>query len=279
MAEIGKINKLTIKRIRDYGAHLDGGELGDILMSYRHLPKKCEPGDEIEVFLYQDKENHLRATSHRPYVTVGQFAKLKVVAKSSAGDFLEWGMQKDLLVPKSEQKDRMESGKSYIVHVFLDEKSKRITASSRIDKFLDHSPPTYDEGEEVDIFVCEQTAMGYKVIVNNAHWGMVYKNEVFEKLLTGQQRKGYIKKVREDGKIDLSLQQSGYQVVGDISDTILKTIKDFGGRIAVTDKSAPEDIYALFGVSKKVFKKAIGALYKKRRIKIDPKGISIIKKK
>ena len=173
------------------------------------------------------------------------------------------------------QADRMDEGRSYVVYVFLDEKTKRITASSKLDKFLGKEPPEYEEGEEVDLFICEKTDMGFKVVVNNAHWGMVYKNEVFQKLLTGQQRKGYIKKVREDGKIDLSLQQSGYQVVGDITETILQTIKKFGGHIAVTDKSPPEDIYTLFGVSKKVFKKAIGALYKKRLITIDNKGIRI----
>lgn len=279
MAEIGKVNKLQIKRIRDYGAHLDGGELGDILISYKHLPKKARPGDDIEVFIYQDKANHLRATVQKPFVTVGRFARLRVVAKSSAGAFMDWGMQKDLLVPKSEQTERMDKNKAYIVYVFLDEKTNRITASSKLDKFLNNTPPDYKEAEEVDLLICEKTDMGYKAIVNNTHWGVVYKNEVFKKLLVGQELKGYIKKIRADGKIDLSLQQSGYQAVGDISAKILKTIRDFGGRIPLTDKSPPEDIYSLFGVSKKVFKKAIGALYKKRLIKIDPKGITLIQRK
>jgi hypothetical protein len=173
----------------------------------------------------------------------------------------------------------MEEGKSYIVFVFLDEKSNRITASSKLDKFLSRQPPDYGEGEEVDLIIYDKTDLGYKAVVNNAHLGMVYKNEVFQKLYIGQQLKGYIKKIREDLKIDLSLQQSGYEKVDDISRTILQTIKKHGGRIAVTDKSPPADIYSLFGVSKKVFKKAIGALYKKRRITMDSKGIKIVKGK
>jgi len=279
MAKIGRINTLTVKRIRDYGTHLDGGDSGDILLPKRYVPEKCQPGDEVEVFVYVNKEDRLRATTQKPYATVGQFAKLRVAANTSSGSFLDWGLQKDLLVPKKEQHGRMEKDKSYIVYVFLDEKTNRITASAKLDKFLSPEPPDYNEGEEVDLIIYDQTDMGYKAVVNNSHGGMVYKNEVFQKLHLGQQLKGYIKKIREDGKIDLSLQQSGYKRVDDISRSILKTIKDHGGRIAVTDKSAPEDIYSLFGVSKKVFKQAIGALYKKRRITMDTKGIKLVKNK
>jgi len=278
MAQIGRINKLTIKSKRDNGAYLDGGESGDILLAKKYVPKKCRSGDEVEVFVYADRENRLRATTKKPYATVGQFAKLRVVANSSSGAYLDWGLKKDLLVPKREQHARMEEGKSYVVFVFLDEKTNRIAASSKLDKFLSLQPPNYDEGEEVDLIIYDKTDLGYKVFVNNAHGGMVYKNEVFQKLLIGQQLKGYIKKIREDLKIDLSLQQPGYQGVDDISQTILNTIKDHGGRLAVTDKSPPEDIYSLFGVSKKTFKKAIGALYKKRLITIDTNGIRLARR-
>ena len=278
MVEIGRINKLTIKRKLDYGAHLDGGESGDILLPKKYVPKKCQSGDEVEVFVYVDREERLRATTQKPYVTVGQFAKLRVVANSSSGAYLDWGLQKDLLVPKREQHAKMEEGKSYVVFVFLDKKTNHITASSKLDKFLDLQSPNYDEGEEVDLFICYKTDLGYKAVVNNSHWGMVYKNEVFQKLHIGQQLKGYIKIIREDLKIDISLQQSGYQKVDNISQSILKTIKDLGGSIAVTDKSPPEDIYSLFGVSKKTFKKAIGALYKKRLITIDTNGIKLAQK-
>ncbi len=277
MAQIGKINKLTITRMRDYGAHLDGGESGDILLPKKYVPEKCQTGDEIEVFVYADGPGRLRATTQKPYATVGQFAKLQVVANSTSGAFMDWGLQKDLLVPKREQHTRMEEGKSYVVFVFLDEKTNRITASAKLDKFLDLQPPKYDEGEEVDLIIYDKTDMGYKAIVNKSHGGMIYKNEVFQKLHIGQELKGYIKKIREDHKIDLSLQQSGYQKIDDISRSILKTLKEHGGRIAVTDKSPPEDIYSLFGVSKKTFKKAIGALYKKKRIILDANGIKLVR--
>ena len=278
MLEIGRVNKLIIKRKRDYGAMLDGGESGDILLPKKDVPKKCRQGDEVEVFVYVDKEEHLRATTQKPYATVGQFAKLRVVANSPSGAFLDWGLQKDLLVPKREQHSKMNEGKSYVVFVFLDKKTKRITASSKLNKFLSLQAPNYDEGEEVDLFICDRTDLGYKVLVNNSHWGMVYENEVFQKLHIGQRLKGYIKTIREDLKIDISLQQSGYQRVGNISQRILKTIKDRGGSIAVTDKSPPATIYSLFGVSKKTFKKAIGALYKRRLITIDTKSIKLAQK-
>jgi predicted RNA-binding protein (virulence factor B family) len=278
MAEIGRINKLTIKRKLDYGALLDGGEAGDILLPKKYVPENCQPGDEVEVFVYADREEHLRATIKKPYATVGQFAKLRVLANSSSGAYLDWGLQKDLLVPKREQNARMEEGKSYVVFVFLNKKTGRITASSKLDRFLGLQSPKYEVGEEVDLFICEKTDLGYKVVVNNSHWGMVYKNEVFQKLHVGQQLKGYIKLIREDLKIDISLQQPGYQGVDNIARNILKTIKEQGGSIAVTDKNPPEDIYALLGISKKSFKKAIGALYKKRLITIGASGIRLTRK-
>ncbi|MEN8143150.1 MAG: S1-like domain-containing RNA-binding protein, partial [Thermodesulfobacteriota bacterium] len=269
MARIGRINILTVKRTRDYGAQLDGGESGDILLPIKSVPGNCQPGDEVEVFVYLDREKRLRATTRIPKVTVGQFAYLQVVANSSAGAYLDWGMPKDLLVPKGEQQTRMEEGRSYVVYVFLDEQTNSVAASSRLDDFLDLEPPNYNEGEGVDLLICDKTDLGYKAVVNNSHWGVLYKNEVFQELHIGRQLKGYIKKVREDLKIDLSLQQPGYQGSGDISQAILEKIKEHGGRIGVTDKSLPAEIYALFGVSKKVFKKAIGGLYKRRLISID----------
>jgi len=275
MAEIGRVNKLTVKRVREYGAHLDGGESGDILLLFKSVPEKCRAGDELEVFVYVDKEGRLRATTQIPKATAGQFARLPVVASSAAGAYLDWGMQKDLFVPKSEQLARMVTGKSYVVFITLEGETNRITASSKLDQFLSRQPPDYAEGEEVDLIIYEQTDLGYKAVVNLAHGGMVYKNEVFKKLEIGQELKGYIKKIRDDHKIDLSLQQAGYQAVDDISKSILNTIKEHGGMVAVNDKSPPEEIYAMFGVSKKVFKKAIGALYKKRVITIDPKGIKL----
>ena len=275
MAEIGRINKLAIKETRDYGALLDGGDAGDILLPKKYVPEKTRPGDTVEVFVYADREGRLRATTRKPYATVGRFARLRVVANASSGAYLDWGVQKDLLVPRNEQRTRMTEGKSYVVFVFLDSKTKRIAASSKLDKFIGLVPPDYEPGEAVDLFICDETDLGYKVIINHSHWGMVYKNEVFRSIYPGQSLKGYIKSIREDLKIDVSLQPSGYEKVDHISRNILKILKDRGGRISLTDKSPPEDIYALFGISKKTFKKAIGTLYKKRLIAMDGKGIKL----
>jgi predicted RNA-binding protein (virulence factor B family) len=277
MAEIGKVSKLTIKKIRDYGAHLDGGGIGEIILPKRYVPAKSRAGDAVEVFVYVNKEGRLRASNKKPYATVGQLAKLRVVANTPSGSFLDWGLQKDLLVPKKEQHSRMEEGESYLVFVFLDEKTRRITASAKLEKFLGLQPPEFCAGEEVDLILYDKIDMGYKAVVNSSHFGMIYKNEVFQKLHVGQQLKGYIKKIREDGKIDLSLQQHGYQKVDAVSRSILKTIKKHGNMIAVTDKTPPEEIYSLFGVSKKTFKKAIGALYKKKLITMDASGIKLVK--
>jgi uncharacterized protein len=278
MVKIGSINRLIIKRKREYGAHLDGGESGDILLPKKYVPEKCKPGDDIEVFVYVDREERLRATTQKPYVTVGHFARLRVVSDTSWGAYLDWGLQKDLFVPIREQQAKMEQGKSYVVFVFLDKKTNRITASSRLDKFLDLQPPDYIEGEKVDLFIYDKTDLGYKTIVNNSNQGLIYKNEVFQELHIGQQLKGYIKTIREDLKIDISLQRSGYEKIDNIARGILEKIKDLGGSIEVTDKSPPKDIYSLFGVSKKTYKKAIGALYKKRLITISNKGIKLAKK-
>ncbi|MBU0676118.1 MAG: GntR family transcriptional regulator [Proteobacteria bacterium] len=278
MAQLGRINQLTVKRIRDYGVHLDGGELGDILLPKKHVPKDCAPGDSIEVFVYSDTEGHLRATPQKPYASVGQFAKLRVVTNTPVGAFLDWGLQKDLFVPKNEQLVKMEEGTFYVVYVFLDEKTNRITASSKVDKFLSRQPPTYKAGEEVNLLIYDKTVLGYKAIVNNTHWGVLYKNELFRKLTVGLELKGYIKKVREDQKIDLTLLRPGYQKIDEIAQTILMKIKEQGGRVPVTDDTPPETIYTLFGISKKVFKQAIGALYKKRLITMDANGIKLVRR-
>lgn len=279
MLEIGKINTLTIKRMIESGAQLDGGDFGDVFLPKKYLSGQSRIGDEVEVFVYEDKEKHLHSTTQKPYATVGEFAKLRVASLSPSGAYLDWGLQKNLLVPKREQYDEMKEGKSYVVYVFLDEKTNRIAASSKLDKFLSMLPPLYKEGDEVDLIICDKSDLGYKAIVNNSHWGIIYKNEVFQELLIGHKLKGFIKKVRDDHKIDLSLQQSVSQQLGEIAQSVLDKIKAFGGRIAVTDKSPPEDIYSLFGVSKKVFKKTIGALYKRRLISIDDESIRLVKKK
>ncbi len=278
MIQIGKMNRLSIKEIQADYIQLDGGESGDILLKGKHTHQKYQQGDELDVFVYVDKEQSLLATTKKPYAIVGEFAKLTVVATSKAGAFMGWGLEDDLFVPRGEQKNNMREGRAYVVFVFLSEKSKRIAASSKLEKYLNLQPPRYAEGEEVDLLVYDKTDLGYSAVINSSHVGVIYENEVFQKLVIGQQLQGYIKKIREDLKIDLRLQKTGYQRVDDISQTIFNTIEGRGGMVALTDKSPPEEIYDLFGVSKKVFKKAIGALYKKKCITIDSDGIKISEK-
>ncbi len=275
MVQIGKMNRLSIKGMQAYGMHLDGGASGDILLKGTSALPQYQAGETIDVFVYVDREQRLLATTQIPFAMVGEFAALRVVTSSAAGAFLAWGLESDLFVPKSEQQDNMREGKHYVVFIFVNEKTNRITASSKLDKFLNLQPPRYQEGEEVDLLVYAKTDLGYSAVVNSCHTGMIYENEVFQKLALGQRLQGFVKKIRDDRKIDLRLQRTGFQGVDDISQTILSTVKDRGGMVAITDKSPPEDIYALFGVSKKVFKKAIGALYKKRLLVIDSDGIKL----
>lgn len=279
MVQIGKMNRLSVKGTEAYGIHLDGGEYGDILLRGTHPTRNDQaayPDNKIDVFIYVDREQRLLATIQKPYATVGEFACLRVKTNTAAGAFLDWGLDNDLFVPKSEQQDNMREGKSYVVFIFLNEHNNRITASSKLDKFLDLHPPNYEEGEKVDLMIYTKTDLGYNAVVNGSHTGMIYENEVFQKLVIGQRLQGYIKKIREDLKIDLRLQRSGYQGVDEISNAILSIIKVSGGMVSVTDKSPPDEIYALFGVSKKVFKKSIGALYKKRLIMINDDGIKLV---
>lgn len=278
MVQIGNINRLTIKTVHSYGIHLDGGKEGDILLKTGSTGPKYRPGDQLEVFVYVDGQHRLLATAKRPAAVVGDFAMLRVVSAGVAGAFVDWGLDNDLLVPKSEQQSPMREGRSYVVHIFLSEKNHRITASSKLKKFLNRQPPSYREGEKVELLVYARTALGYNAVVNGSHLGLIYGNEVFQELVIGQRLPGYVKTIREDGKIDVRLQPTGYHRVDDISQTILDTVKARGGQVAANDKSPPAEIYALFGVSKKDFKKAIGALYKKRLIVITPDGIQLIKR-
>lgn len=274
--EIGKYNTLRVVKNVDFGVYLDGGNGMEILLPTRYVPENCQVDDEIEVFIYHDNEGRLIATTVRPVATVGEFAWMKVKEVSDAGAFLEWGIMKDLLVPYREQKMAMQVGRSYIVYVYLDIITKRIVASARIDKFLDNVPPKYDHNKEVDLLVADETEIGYKVIINHLHWGLIYHNEVFRPLIKGEKLKGYIKEVREDEKIDVSLFPLGYEKVDGIARQIFQTLQQNGGYLPVHDKSDADEIYSLFACSKKSFKKAIGALYKQQLISLDDKGIRII---
>ncbi len=276
MVEIGKFNTLTVVKIVDFGVYLDGGERGEILMPKEYVPANCFPDDEVKAFVYFDSEDRIVATTEEPYVQVGEFACLKMVAGSPVGAFLDWGLRKDLLVPFREQREPMEEGCSYLVYAYFDQASDRIVASTKIDKFLDQVFPSYKPGQEVDILVARKTDLGYAVIVNNAHWGLIYDNEIFQPLKIGQRHKAYIKRVREDEKIDLTLQPVGYEKIEGLAGQIFEKLKDYDGVLDLSDKSAPEEIYRLFGCSKKNYKKALGALLKQGVIEIGETEVRLL---
>ena len=277
--EIGKYNKLKVVKSVDFGLYLDGGDELEILLPARYVPQNAKTGDEIEVFIYKDNEERLIATTERPYGIVGEFQYMKVKEVSNAGAFLDWGIMKDLLVPYREQKAEMKAGRNYLVFIYLDFITRRITASARLDKFLDNIPPDYSHNQEVDLIIAEETDLGFKAIINNSHWGLLYHNEIFKTLSTGEKCKGYIKEVRDDEKIDLCLYPIGYEKVDGISNQIMNALSSNNGFIPISDKSNADDIYSFFSCSKKSFKKAIGALYKQRLISIEDKGIRLVTKK
>jgi predicted RNA-binding protein (virulence factor B family) len=276
MAEIGKTSTLPVVKDLDFGVYLDAEGLGEILLPRRYVPDGCTVGDEVEVFLYRDSEDALLATTEVPLVEVGRAAFLKVVAVTKVGAFLDWGLPKDLLVPFREQTQEMEAGRSYVVFVYLDRKSRRIAASTRLDRYLAAGSRDFEEGQRVDLLIYGRTDLGYKAIVDDTCWGVLYDNEVFQPLRKGQRVEGYIKQVRSDAKLDLTLHKPGYEKVDDLSTQILERLKAEGGFLPVSDKSPPEQIYARFEVSKKTFKKAVGALYRARLITLEPDGIRLV---
>jgi len=274
----GKYNTLRVVKQLDFGIYLDGGEMGEILMPTKWIPAGTQPEDMIEAFIYFDSSDRPIATTTRPKATVGEFAWLKVKVVDRIGAFLDWGLDKDLLVPFKEQNARMEEGRSYLVYLYVDLRSNRIAASARLEKYLDIEPAKYEKGEEVDLIIWTRSEMGYKAIVDGKHLGLLYFNELFQDIKPGQKVKGYIGQVRPDGKIDLKLQKSGYEnVVDDFSAIILDVIKEHDGFLPLTDKSDADEIYKKLKMSKKNFKKAIGALYKQRLILLGEMGISLVK--
>lgn len=276
MVNIGKLNKLRVSRIADLGVYLDGGEIfGDILLPHHEAYKEYKIGDLVDVFIYFGSKDDIMATTAIPKAMVGDFALLTVVAVTPAGAFLEWDVPKDLFVPRCEQSVKMRRGQSYIVRIYLDKMTNRIKASSKIGKFLDGHPENYKEEQRVSLLLYDQTDIGYKAIIDNAFVGILYKNEVFQRLNRGQKLDGFIKKVRDDGKIDLSLYKRHYEDVTELSTKIIDKLLEHDGFVAANDKSSPETIYKLFGVSKKIYKKAIGTLYKRRAIFMENSGIRL----
>ena len=273
--ELGKFNQLEVVKEVDFGLYLDGGDEGEILLPTRYVPEDCKVGDMLNVFLYLDIDERLIAMTLTPLVQVGQFACLEVSWVNQFGAFLNWGLMKDLFVPFSEQKMKMQVGRSYVVHAHVDEESYRIVASAKVERYLSKDMPDYAPGAEVDILIWQNTDLGFKAIIDNKYCGLLYENEIFRALETGMQMKAFVKQVREDGKVDLILQKPGFEKVDDFSKTLLEYIREHGGRINLKDKSPAEDIYDTFGVSKKTFKKGVGDLYKKRLISLHENGITL----
>jgi len=273
MITIGQTHTLSVIKMLDFGVYLDAGDLGEVLLPYKYTPENISTGDTIEVFLYLDSEDRPMATTQIPKVKVAQFAYLKVIDINRFGVFLDWGLDKDLLLPFAEQKTPMQEGHSYLIYTYINKFDGRIVASAKLDKFIDENiKHNFKPHQSVDLIIANSTDLGYKAIINHKHWGILYENEIFQKISFGQSIKGFIKQVRADGKIDLSL-QSGQQTRDKDVQLILAYLKNKNGFVALHDKSEAKLISKTFGISKGAFKKAIGYLYKQRIISIKNDGI------
>ena len=273
--KVGRYNQLPILEFSPHGAYLDGGEK-KILMPKKYVADNLEEGDLVNVFVYYDQDDRLVATTEQPLAEVGQFATLKVAWVNRYGAFLDWGVTKDLFVPFKEQYRKMEKGKSYLVYIYIDDKTGRLVATSKLDKFLQVESQGYHKGQEVNIIVWKQTEMGFKVIVDGVYVGLIYRNEIFQPLYVGEHLNAIIKNVRPDGRLDVALQCDGFVHVDDFSERLLTMLKSSEGFLPVGDKTSPEEIYHLFSVSKKTFKKAVGKLYKQKKISIETEGIRLL---
>jgi len=275
MISIGKTYELDVVKAVEFGFYLDAGDLGEVLLPLKYAPSDLVEGDSIEVFLYLDSEDRPVATTQKPKAKVGEFAYLTVVDNTKVGAFLDLGLEKDVLVPFAEQHRPMEVGNSYLVYIFVGIDG-RIIASSKIDKFLDDERPhNFKPQQAVDLIIANSTDLGYKAIINHSHWGVLYKNEVHQRLSFGQYKKGFIKYIRPDGKIDLSL-QGGQETRDKYAKIIVNHLRKKDGFAPVHDKSDPQLISDVFGMSKAAFKKAIGGLYKQRIISIEKDGIHLL---
>ena len=276
MIKLGKYNELEIVRQVDFGVYLSDGEGVEILMPKRYVPANAKVGDKVRSFVYQDSEARLIATTEQPYAQVGEFASLQVQSVNQVGAFADWCTSKELLIPHREQAKEMEEGHRYIVHIYIDDKSGRIVGSAKLDKFLDNVPATYERNQEVDVLVWKPTPLGYKVIIENTHTGMIYSNQIFQPVHVGEHLRAWVKEVREDEKIDLMLQPMGFRNVIDSAEAqVLRALHLRGGFLTLTDKSDPAEIAEVLQMSKKNFKKAVGALYKQQRITLEDNGIRL----
>jgi len=276
MIELGKYNTLKIARDTQVGLYLTDGK-DDVLLPNKYVPDEFEIDDEITVFVYLDQEERPVATTLEPYIYLNEFALLRVSYINKFGAFMNWGLEKDLFVPFREQARPMEGGKRYLIHMFLDEKSNRLVGSSKLNQFLSNDELTVEEGEEVDLIVSHITDLGINVIINEQHKGLLYKNEVYDDLRTGDRIKGFIKTIRADNKIDVSIQKTGFESIEPNAEKILDELRASRGFLRLNDDSHPEDIKTVLKMSKKTFKKAIGTLYKQKLIEIKEDGIYLIK--
>ncbi|HIF5620368.1 GntR family transcriptional regulator [Vibrio parahaemolyticus] len=276
MIKIGQINSLEVIKKADFGVFLDGDDYGSVLLPNKHVPEGTELGDHIEVFLYFDSESQIAATIDKPIAQVGEWGLMKIEGINQTGAFVNWGIkEKDLLIPFSEQRARFTAGQNILVYVYTDKASGRIVGTTKFNKWLDKTPANYEVNEEVDLIIAERSQLGYKAIVNGKHWGMIFPSDVFGKLFIGKKLKGYIKQVREDGKIDLSLQKVGVAKMDDLSSKIIDLLEKKGGFLPLNDKSSPEAIFDAFRTSKGTYKKTIGGLYKQGKIVIEKDGIRL----
>ncbi len=277
MINVGQYNELEVVKQLDFGIYLRDGDT-EILMPTKWVPKDTKIGDTLNVFIFRDSDDRLIATTVEPYATANTFAFLEAKQVNQIGAFLDWGMDKDLLVPFREQSHRIEPGKSYVVFVFVDEETNRLTASTKLNRYIENNNIELQDGDIVDLLIYSETDLGFNAIINNLYSGLIYKNEIYEAIRVGDKIKGYVKHVREDNKIDLSLQKSGFELVDDIKWRLINLMKQNAGFLPLTDNSSPEEIKSKLQISKKAFKKAIGALYRERLVKITDKGVELIKK-
>lgn len=276
MIKIGEYNELTVLRSTSVGLFLGDDEDNDILLPRKYVTADMKMSDVLKVFVYNDSEDRMVATTETPYLIVDQFALLKVVDSNRSGAFLYWGLEKDLMVPTNEQKHPMKVGQEYLIFMYLDESTNRLVGSTRIAEFLSNEDVKVKEREEVDLIIYEKTDLGYNAIINNYYKGLVYKNEIFKPIAIGDRLKGYIKTIREDKNIDLSLQPLGLQNLETAAQQILDHLKKHSGYLNLNDDSSPEDIYNKMQMSKKSFKKGLGILYKQKLVRLEPNGVYLL---
>lgn len=273
MINIGQYNKLKILRETSVGLFLGSNDGEDILLPNKYVPENFDIGDEIEVFCYLDHDERPVATTLKPYITLNHFSLLQVKEVNQIGAFLDWGLEKHLFVPFREQARKMETGKRYLVYMYLDEETGRLVGSSKTNRFIDNSELAVHEAEEVNLIISRYTDLGVEVIINEKHKGLIYNNELFRKVNLGEKLKGYIKKIRPGNKLDISLQQSGYKNIEPSAERILDVLRSENGFLRLNDKSSPDEITNLLQMSKKTFKKALGNLYKQKLVLIKEDGI------